>query len=70
MFNSATQSEFAAALKKSYTWYTGGFATFVILLAIAEKMGLPRVYIGYAFLGATVLLYAGIGIMSRTLGCC
>ena len=66
MFNSATQSEFASALKKAYTWYTGGFATFVIILAIAEKMGLPRIYIGYAFLFATVLLYAGIGIMSRT----
>ncbi|MBL8523035.1 MAG: VC_2705 family sodium/solute symporter [Betaproteobacteria bacterium] len=66
MFNSATQSEFARALKKSYTWYTGGFLAFVIILAIAEKMGLPRAYIGYAFLGATVLLYAGIGIMSRT----
>jgi len=66
MFNSATQSEFFSALKKAYTWYTGGFALFVIILAIAEKMGLPRIYIGYAFLLATVLLYAGIGIMSRT----
>jgi cation/acetate symporter len=66
MFNSATQSEFFGALKKAYTWYTGGFALFVIILAIAEKMGLPRIYIGYAFLLATVLLYAGIGIMSRT----
>jgi cation/acetate symporter len=66
MFNSATQSEFFGALKKAYTWYTAGFALFVIILAIAEKMGLPRIYIGYAFLLATVLLYAGIGIMSRT----
>jgi cation/acetate symporter len=29
-------------------------------------MGLTRNYIGYAFLAATVLLYAGIGFMSRT----
>ena len=29
-------------------------------------MGLPRVWIGYAFLFATIALYAGIGIMSRT----
>jgi cation/acetate symporter len=29
-------------------------------------MGLTRQYIGYAFLAATVLLYAGIGFMSRT----
>jgi cation/acetate symporter len=30
-------------------------------------MGTPRAYLGYAFLVATILLYATIGIMSRTL---
>ena len=39
---------------------------FLVLLAIAEQMGLPKVWIGYVFLFATVALYAGIGIMSRT----
>ena len=29
-------------------------------------MGLPKVWIGYVFLFATIGLYAGIGIMSRT----
>ncbi len=53
-------------LKKYYTWYTGGFITFVIVLAILEQMGLPKVWIGYVFLFATIALYAGIGIMSRT----
>jgi cation/acetate symporter len=53
-------------LKKYYTWYTGGFAAFVIMLAILEALGLPRVWIGYIFLFATIGLYAGIGIMSRT----
>ena len=53
-------------LKKYYTLYTGGFVAFVIVLAIAEQMGLPRVWIGYCFLFATISLYAGIGIMSRT----
>ena len=64
----ATQSQaaFFSQLKKYYTWYTGGFIAFVILLAIAEKLGLPRVWIGYVFLFATIGLYAGIGIMSRT----
>jgi len=38
----------------------------VIVLAILEQMGLPRQTIGYVFLIATVLLYAGIGIISRT----
>jgi len=53
-------------LKKYYTWYTGGFVTFVVALAILEQLGLPKVWIGYVFLFATIGLYAGIGIMSRT----
>jgi len=53
-------------LKKYYTWYTGGFVTFVVVLAILEQLGLPKVWIGYVFLFATIGLYAGIGIMSRT----
>lgn len=61
-----TQSAFKSGLKKVYSWYTGGFLVFVILLGIAEQMGLPRQWIGYVFLFATVALYAGIGVMSRT----
>ena len=57
---------FRAQLKKVYGWYTGGFLLFIIVLAILEQFGLPRATIGYVFLAATVLLYAGIGIMSRT----
>src|SRR5687768_8254448 len=53
-------------LRKYYIWYTGGFLIFLVVLAIAEQLGLSRKYIGYAFLFATVALYAGIGIMSRT----
>ncbi|GAB4482961.1 MAG: cation acetate symporter [Burkholderiaceae bacterium] len=53
-------------LKKYYGWYTGGFLVFLVVLAILERMGLPRVWIGYVFLFATIALYAGIGIMSRT----
>ncbi len=61
-----TQKGFTKQLKKVYFFYTGGFLTFVILLAIAEQLGLSKAWIGYVFLGATILLYAGIGIISRT----
>jgi cation/acetate symporter len=57
---------FKQQLNKVYAWYTGGFIAFVIVLAILEQMGLPRQWIGFIFLLATVALYAGIGIMSRT----
>jgi|CXWL01.1.fsa_nt_gi cation/acetate symporter len=68
MFGSANQSQgaFKKGLNKVYTFYTGGFIGFVILVAIMEQMGMPRAWIGYLFLAATVLLYAGIGVMSRT----
>ena len=62
----SSQRAFFNALKKYYTWYTGGFIAFIISLAILERLGLPRVWIGYIFLFATIALYAGIGIMSRT----
>ncbi|MGZ8198746.1 MAG: VC_2705 family sodium/solute symporter, partial [Burkholderiales bacterium] len=61
-----SQSTFNSQLKRYYTFYTGGFLAFLFVLAIAEQMGLSRRYIGYAFLFATIGLYAGIGIMSRT----
>jgi cation/acetate symporter len=61
-----SQKAFNQQLKKTYTWYVGGFLVFLVALAIAEQMGLPKVWIGYVFLFATVALYAGIGIMSRT----
>lgn len=61
-----TQSEFYQSLKKYYSFYTGGFIAFVISLAILEFFGLPAKIIGYIFLLATIGLYAGIGVMSRT----
>ena len=62
----ASNASFKSQLNKVYGWYTGGFLAFVVVLAILEQMGLPRQWIGFIFLLATVALYAGIGIMSRT----
>ena len=64
--NVQSQSAFRSQLKKVYSWYTGGFIFFVVALAILEQVGLARATMGYIFLAATILLYAGIGIMSRT----
>ena len=64
--NAAANRAFKQQLNKVYGWYTGGFIVFVVLLAIFEQMGLSREWIGFIFLIATVALYAGIGIMSRT----
>ncbi len=61
-----TGQQFKAQLNRVYSWYTAGFVLFVLLLAVAERMGLPRLWIGFTFLMATIGLYAGIGVMSRT----
>jgi cation/acetate symporter len=62
----AARSAFKSQLNKVYAFYTGGFIAFVIVLAILEQFGLKREWIGFIFLMATIGLYAGIGIMSRT----
>jgi len=64
--SAAANAAFKKQLNKIYAWYTGGFVAFVIVLAILEQMGLPREWIGFIFLLATIGLYAGIGVMSRT----
>jgi cation/acetate symporter len=62
----SSNTAFFNQLKRYYTFYTGGFIAFVIALAILEQMGMPPKIIGYIFLAATILLYAGIGVMSKT----
>ncbi len=57
---------FIANLNKIYIGYTGGFAFFVVILAILEQMGVPDRTIGYLFVGLTIGVYAYIGIISRT----
>ena len=64
--NQSSQRQFYQQLKKYYGFYTIGFISFLVFLAIAEQMGMSRKWIGYWFLFATISLYAGIGIMSRT----
>jgi cation/acetate symporter len=64
--NKEANAAFKKQLNKVYGWYTGGFFVFVVLLAILEQFGMSRATIGLVFLLATVALYAGIGIMSRT----
>ncbi len=57
---------FSQRLGRAYTLYTAGFCLLVLLLALAERAGLARAWIGYVFLFVTVSLYAGIGILCRT----
>ncbi|MGA8007465.1 MAG: sodium:solute symporter family protein [Burkholderiales bacterium] len=58
---------FVENLPKIYGLYTGGFLVFIALMALGEKMGMGEDAIGIGFVGFTVVIYALIGYLSRTM---
>ena len=60
------QRNFTRKLTRFYCWFTAGFALFLASLALLEHEGMPRMWLGYVFMGATIFLYATIGLISRT----
>jgi cation/acetate symporter len=59
-------NDLSRRLRGYYLAYTGGFIALILLLALLEQQGMPPRWIGYAFLFFTIMIYAAIGIMSRT----
>ncbi len=66
----ATQSDSTAAFYKQlgrmYGMYTGSFVVFVIFVGILELLSVPNRVLGYLFVGFTLLVYAVIGVATRT----
>ena len=62
----SAKSGYFRRLSRYYGWYTLGFIGFLVSLAMLESEGMPRVWIGYLFMIATIGLYAAIGVISRT----
>jgi len=60
------KNSFFRRLSRYYLIFTSCFAAFLIALAVLEKEGMPRLWIGYLFMFATIVLYASIGVISRT----
>ena len=61
------QGSFIDNLPKIYGLYTGGFIIFTLLMAVLEKMGVAASTIGILFVAFTLVIYAGIGVLSRTM---
>ncbi|RJG15228.1 VC_2705 family sodium/solute symporter [Massilia cavernae] len=61
-----TASPYFLKLRRYYLWYTAGFGGFIAAIALLEQEGMPRLWIGYSFMFATIMLYAAIGVISRT----
>ena len=58
---------FIQNLGRVYGLYTLGFLGFVILMAILEAAGVSNTIIGWLFVAFTVVIYALIGVLSRTM---
>jgi len=63
----AMQGSFVDNLPKVYGLYTGGFIIFIGLMAVLEQMGMGADTIGILFVAFTVVIYAAIGWLSRTM---
>ena len=57
---------FANKLHWRYALFTLAVVLFIVALAMMERSGWSRGWIGGSFLIGTVLVYAGIGLASRT----
>jgi cation/acetate symporter len=59
-------ARFRSRLHRIYAAYTLAFIVFVAVMALLERVGLPKAWIGFVFLAAPVVVYAVIGIVCRT----
>ena len=57
---------FSQHLARRYALFLLAFGALIALMAMADRAGLPRPWIGAAFLVLTVAVYAGIGFICRT----
>lgn len=51
---------------RTYVFYVGGFLLFLLLLAVAEQIGLSQRWLGNIFLFAVFAHFAGMGALTRT----
>lgn len=61
-----TERSFASKLRRYYLLFAAGFGGFLLSLTLLEQEGMPRIWIGYLFMFATIVLYAILGVLSRT----
>ncbi|UXH77034.1 sodium:solute symporter family protein [Roseateles amylovorans] len=57
---------FRHRLNRNYAAYTVGFVLLVVVLGVLERWGMSKQWLGFSFLLLTVLVYACIGVFSRT----
>ncbi len=63
----STRQDFIKNLPRIYGMYTGGFIIFILIMAVLEQVGVGAATIGVLFVAFTVVIYAAIGWLSRTM---
>src|SRR6478672_11587408 len=66
MSDSPEYAAYKTRLHRTVIIYVGGLIAFLLLMAWAEQNGLSRFWLGPIFMFSTVMMYAVIGIRSRT----
>ena len=62
-----SRQDFINNLPRIYGMYTGGFILFILIMAVLEQLGVSAATIGILFVAFTVVIYAVIGWLSRTM---
>jgi cation/acetate symporter len=65
-FDPASYREYRRELHRRFGWYVFALVAFLIGLALAERLGLSKVWVAGIFLSATLVMYAVIGVYGRT----
>jgi cation/acetate symporter len=58
--------KFPRQLARYFGLYTAGFGMLLLAVAVLELEGFPRFWLGYLFMFTTIVVYACIGVFSRT----
>ncbi len=65
-FDAVAYGKYKYKLHRRFAWYVMGLVAFLIVLAVAERYGLSKVWVAGIFLSATLMMYAVIGVYGRT----
>jgi len=65
-FDPVAYGRYKRTLHRRFGWYVLCLVLFLLALAVAERLGLSKVWVAGIFLSATLVMYAVIGVYGRT----
>jgi cation/acetate symporter len=65
-FDRVAYAVYTRKLHRRFAWYVVCLLAFLLALALAERVGMSKVWVAGIFLSSTLVLYAVIGVFGRT----